>query len=118
MVMETKRVNNVERKKTFLCCGCDRICTNKCIMQVNKNRMTEPTEFLPGVYVGDQLAAKNPDFFRQNNIVRVVNCTSTLPFHFKGVEYFRVPVDDYPDEINNNIMAAYLIPAIKFIVKE
>jgi dual specificity phosphatase 12 len=78
----------------------------------------EPTEFLPGVYVGDQLVASNPDFFRDKNIIKVVNCTNTLPCYFPNIEYFRIPVDDASDEVNNNIMAAHIIPAIKFILKE
>lgn len=79
--------------------------------------MTEPSEILPGVYIGDQMTANNPDFFRDRNIRRVVNCTPTLPFYFPHVEYFRVPVDDSSDQANNNVMAAYLPAAVKFILE-
>jgi len=80
--------------------------------------MTEPTEFLPGIFVGDKFIASDENFFKENNIVRVVNCTSTLPFSFPSrAQYFRIPIEDSSDEINNNLMAAYLIPAIKFVME-
>lgn len=77
--------------------------------------MTEPTEILPGIYVGDQWVAEDENFFKDKNIVRVINCTATLPFYFPSrAQYFRIPIDDSPDEMSNNIMAAYLLPAVKF----
>lgn len=80
--------------------------------------MSAPTQFLPGIFVGDQFTANNPKFFNDNNIVRVVNCTKDLPFYFPSkAEYFRIPVDDSPDEITNNIMAAYLVRAVQFVLE-
>lgn len=80
--------------------------------------MTEPTEFLPGIFVGDQFTAANANFFISNNIVRVVNCTPTLPFYFPNqAQYFRIPLDDSSDKVNNNIMSAYMLPAVRFILE-
>lgn len=79
--------------------------------------MTQPTEFLPGIFVGDHLTASDPDFFRRQNIVRVVNCTNSIPCYFPNVDYFRIPVDDAGDDVNNNVMAAYIPAAIKFVLK-
>jgi len=80
--------------------------------------MTQPTEFLTGIFVGDQFTAANAQFFRDNNIVRVVNCTKTLPFYYnQSAQYFRVPVDDSSDDQNNEIMARHMLPAIRFVLE-
>jgi protein tyrosine phosphatase len=79
--------------------------------------MTQPTEFLPGIFVGDQWTAANEIFFKDNNIKKVVNCTSTLPFYFPlFAKYVRIPVDDAADEVSNNMMAAYIPSVIDFIL--
>lgn len=76
------------------------------------------TEILSGVYVGDRFTANDEPFFRRNNIVRVVNCTEVVPFYFPQLaRYFRVPVDDSSGEADNNVMAAYLLPAIRFVME-
>ena len=78
----------------------------------------DATEFLPGVFVGDQFIASDEVFFRKNNIVRVINCTETLPFYFPHLaQYFRIPIDDSPNEADNNVMAAYLPSALRFITE-
>jgi len=80
--------------------------------------MTSPTEFLPGIFVGDQFAAKNPRFFQEANIKKVVNCTPDVPFYFENsnVQYKRISLGDSPDEINNNIMETNLLSAVKFVL--
>jgi hypothetical protein len=78
----------------------------------------EATEILPGIFVGDELIARDREFFRNNNIVRVVNCTKTVPFYFpQQIQYFRIPVNDSVNELDNRIMATYLWPAIMFIME-
>lgn len=80
--------------------------------------MTEPTEILPGIFVGNQWTASDAQFFGEKSIRRVVNCTNTVPFYFTDkATYFRIPVDDSNNEIDNNKMAAYLLPAIRFILE-
>lgn len=80
--------------------------------------MSEPTEILPGVFVGDQFTAANADFFNRNRIVRVVNCTPTIPFYFPNkARYMRIPIDDSSDDLNNHIMASYMLPAIRFVLE-
>lgn len=79
--------------------------------------MAEPSQILTGVFVGNQYTAADPAFFNLHKITHVVNCTGSVPAFFEGrVKYFRIPVDDASDEVNNNIMAAYMLPAVKFIM--
>lgn len=76
------------------------------------------SEIMPGVYVGDRFVANDEQFFRRRNIVRVVNCTEVVPFYFPQLaRYFRVPVDDSSGDADNNVMAAYMLPAIRFIME-
>jgi len=78
----------------------------------------DATEFLPGVFVGDYFVANDEVFFRKNNIVRVVNCTENIPFFFPHLaQYFRIPIDDSTSHLDNNVMAAYMPSAIRFITE-
>jgi len=55
----------------------------------------DANEILPGIWLGNYKAARNPDFFEKNGIQAVINCTKTTPFlHGFNVEKYRVSVDD------------------------
>ena len=79
--------------------------------------MSNATEIIPGVFVGNQFTAADKAFFINNNIRRVVNCTPDLPFYFEsaGVQYYRIPLNDLSDDVNNGIMKNHLLPVIHFI---
>lgn len=79
--------------------------------------MSEPTEIIPGVFVGDQFTAKDQLFFKKNNITRVVNCTPDVPFYFPGVRYYRIPIGDSSHFDDNDIMARNLPVAVGFIME-
>jgi protein tyrosine phosphatase len=49
---------------------------------------------LPRLWLGNRLAAQDPDFLQRNNITVVFNCTKDLPFHPSVLRKYRLPVDD------------------------
>lgn len=51
-------------------------------------------EILPGLWLGNFKASKDDDFFRQNNITVIFNCTKDLPFSVNIQYKYRVPLDD------------------------
>ena len=57
----------------------------------------------PRLWLGNRLAAADPDFLRNNDITVVFNCTKDLPFHPSVPNKYRLPVDDNlePVEIAN-----------------
>ena len=58
---------------------------------------------IPRLWLGNKVAAADPDFLRNNNITTVFNCTKTLPFDPSVSRKYRLPVDDNlePVEILN-----------------
>lgn len=61
------------------------------------------TLIIPRIWLGNRLAAADPDFLQKNNITAVFNCTKDLPFHPSALRKYRLPVDDNlePVEIAN-----------------
>jgi len=57
---------------------------------------SEPSEILPGLWIGGAIGASNPDFFKKNQIQSVLNCTYDLPnfFEEQGVKYHQLKVND------------------------
>jgi protein tyrosine phosphatase len=49
---------------------------------------------LPRLWLGNRIAASDPDFLKSNNITVVFNCTKDLPFHPSVLRKYRLPVDD------------------------
>lgn len=74
------------------------------------------SEIIPGVYVGNQYTAYDQQFFIDNNIKKVVNCTPSVPCYFPWVKYMRISVNDVSTTENNVIMAHYLKKAVEFIM--
>ena len=59
-------------------------------------------EIIPGVWLGNRVAAADSVWLRDKGIQAVFNCTKDLPFHPEVPFQYRVPVDDNlaPAEIN------------------
>lgn len=73
------------------------------------------------IYLGNYKAAKDKNFFKDNNIKAVLNCTREKDvrnyFPSAGVEYMRIPVDDSLEKKDFNLMFEFLPAAIEFIHK-
>lgn len=60
------------------------------------NIKSEPSQILPGLWLGDMFTAGDKQFFSERNIKAVINCTPDVPDYFRnqGVSYHRVNLDD------------------------
>ena len=77
-----------------------------------------PSEIAPGVYVGNANTASDAQFFKEKNIIRVVNCTPYVPCFFsQTVQYMRIPVYDLDDIEENQLMLTAIPDAIDFILE-
>ncbi len=74
-------------------------------------------EILPGLWIGNKVAAADDQFLREKRVRAVFNCTKDLPFSSVVKRQYRIPVDDnlQPDEIRNlelwSMEVAYKIAA-------
>lgn len=87
---------------------------DKAIEKANK-----ADKIVKGLYLGDELAAEDIEFFKKNRIGAVLNCTTDVPNHFRrsNVEYMRIPVEDNLRENQINKMTLYMPHACSFIYK-
>jgi protein-tyrosine phosphatase len=71
------------------------------------------------LYLGNYLAAKDPEFFGDKKIKAVLNCTKDIPNTFakKDIEYMRIPIDDSLKEIDINKAHLFMPSAVEFIHK-
>ena len=72
-------------------------------------------EILPGIWLGDALAASDDEWILRNRISVIFNCTKDVPFAAKApciTQRYRLPVDDnlQASEIDN--MAAWAAEAV------
>jgi len=51
-------------------------------------------EIIPGIWLGNAIAAKDPEFYRERGIEAVFNCTKDLPFLPTVPRKYRLPVHD------------------------
>ena len=51
-------------------------------------------EILPGLWLGNRVAALDQEFLEGKKIRAVFNCTKDIPFHFSVTRRYRLPVDD------------------------
>ena len=60
-------------------------------------------EILPGLWLGNAIAAQDIGFLKEKNIDAVFNCTKNLPFVHSVKRKYRLPVDDnlQDEEIRN-----------------
>ena len=57
-------------------------------------RSAAANEIVPGIWLGNRVAAADVDFLREKKIKAVFNCTKDLPFEKSVPRQYRVPVDD------------------------
>ena len=78
------------------------------------------------LYLGNQQAAKDREFFDTKHIKAVLNCTRDIPNHFshlkdsKGVnkiEYMRIPVEDSLKQKDFDLMYEFFPCIVEFIHK-
>jgi protein tyrosine phosphatase len=74
-------------------------------------------EILPGLWIGDMYSAINQDFLEKNNIQAVVNCTPDVPIA-KGVDKYRISVNDSRKQIDMDIMRSHLEDVLEFMYKK
>ena len=60
-------------------------------------------EIVPGLWLGNRVAALNDRWLKEQNITVVFNCTKDIPFSPSIKKQYRLPVDDNlkPEEIRN-----------------
>ena len=60
-----------------------------------RNVFSNANQILPGLWLGNALAAHDTTFLKDNNITVVINCTKDIPFNKEVDTYkYRIPVDD------------------------
>lgn len=72
---------------------------------------TPADEIVPGLWLGNRIAALNPAFHEEKRIRAVFNCTKDIPFEASVRRQYRVPVDDNlkEEEIRNLELWSYEI---------
>ncbi len=58
---------------------------------------SQVSKITSNIWIGNSTSAKNKDFFRDNQIRAVLNCTTDIENYFrssKSIEYLRIPVED------------------------
>ncbi len=73
-----------------------------------------PTHLVDNIWIGDASASKNKSFLLRNNIKRIVNCTTNLPFYWKDTGNFRIPIGDSTSTQDNTTFRNYLPSALAF----
>jgi len=70
---------------------------------------TPANEILPGLWLGNRVAAADPVFFKSNRINAVFNASKDIPFQTGQQRRYRIPVDDNlkEDEIRNMELWSY-----------
>lgn len=73
-------------------------------------------EVIPGLWLGNRVAALDPEFLKQKRIHAVFNCTKDIPFIDATPVKVRIPVDDnlQPTEIRNlELWSTQFVPKVK-----
>lgn len=81
-------------------------------------------EIIPGLFLGNQLQAKDHKFIKDNRIAGILNMTPDVPNYYvhpqRDIEYMRINVHDrVPAPLNSDIdkMSEYLPHCVSFIEK-
>ena len=72
------------------------------------------------LFLGNFQAAKDKEFFKNNKIKAVLNCSKDIPNHYahhKDIEYMRIPVDDSLKQKDYDLMYEYMPAIVEFIHK-
>lgn len=78
------------------------------------------SKIMSKIYLGNYQAAKDAEFFKDNKIKAVLNCTKDIPNHFhnkKDIEYMRIPIDDSLKEIDIKKLYEFFPCIVEFIHK-
>jgi len=72
---------------------------------------------IPNLYLGNIQAASDIDFFKNNKIEAIVNCTENEPFHqyFEDKLKYRLSVTDSKDPDNISKFKKEIVDAVNFI---
>ena len=79
--------------------------------------MKNANEIIPGIFVGNIVSSRDPDFIKKENITAIVNASKDIPnsFESSGIRYFNVFVNDDLQDESQKIMLTYMPRALKFI---
>tara|TARA_B100001123_G_C15179193_1_gene974632 strand:- start:188 stop:664 length:477 start_codon:yes stop_codon:yes gene_type:complete len=84
--------------------------------------MLHAHEIIPGLWIGNHVASSTQDFYIENSISCVINCTKELDFlqttEKKGIKNIRIPVDDDLTENQIESLYLYLWDITEYIHKE
>lgn len=72
------------------------------------------------IFLGNFQAAKDKDFFKENKIRAVLNCSKDIPNHYahhKDIEYMRIPVEDSLKQKDYDLMYEFMPVIVEFINK-
>ena len=87
----------------------------------NENRpLTNFDKIMSRLYLGNNKAAKDPEFFKSKKIKAVLNCSKDIPSTFrnsKDIEYMRIPIDDSLKEVDFEKAYLFMPAAVEFIHK-
>jgi len=78
------------------------------------------SKIMSKIYLGNYQAAKDANFFKDNKIKAVLNCTKDIPNYFcnkKDIEYMRIPIDDSLKEVDINKLYKFFPSIVEFIHK-
>jgi hypothetical protein len=67
-------------------------------IQTLYNRSNIADEIIPGLWLGNRVAAADQNFSKEKNIRAVFNCSKDIPFNPTIPRQYRVPVDDSRQE--------------------
>lgn len=75
-------------------------------------------EIIPNLWLGDINIARNKNFFDENNIDIVINCSKDIEFFCNYTKNIRISVDDNLEECEIEKFYEYIEKAVDFIHDE
>jgi protein-tyrosine phosphatase len=79
---------------------------------------THAHEIIPRLWIGDRIAASDPEFLKRNNITAVFNATKDLPFLDSVPRKYRIPVQDNLEEEEITNMQKWAPEIIYKLIRE
>lgn len=82
--------------------------------------LTNYNKITSRIFLGNIKAAKDKQFFKDNKITAVLNCSKEIPNYFQNsshIEYMRIPVDDSLKQKDFDLMFEFTPAAVEFINK-
>jgi protein-tyrosine phosphatase len=79
------------------------------------------TKIMSRLYLGNNIAAKDLEFFNKKKIKAVLNCSKDIPNTFSSkkhdIEYMRIPIDDSLKEVDIEKCFKFMPSIVEFIHK-